>query len=212
MGSAEHALVVPIRSFTDGKTRLASLLPAGQRAALLCHMASGVVRAADRLTTVIVSSAAEVKDWASLGGLVCIDDPGSLDAAAQAGMEWARAQGLRRVIVAHADLPFARSFRAVIDGFADEDVVLVRGNRDRGTPVLAIPTNVTFRFAYGPGSFDRHLGEARHRTLPVRCVADAGLATDLDTPEDLRALVSSRELGAGSRCVHEREPRGLQHL
>jgi 2-phospho-L-lactate/phosphoenolpyruvate guanylyltransferase len=215
LGSAEPALVIPIRSFADGKTRLASLLPAKQRAELLCHMASGVVRAADGLTTVIVSSAEEVRAWASSGGLACIDDAGSLDAAAEAGIAWARAQGFRRAIVAHADLPLARNFRTVIDGFAEEDVVLVRGNRDRGTPVLAIPTNVAFRFCYGPGSFDRHLAEARRRNLPAHCVVDAGLATDLDTPEDVcrfRALVSSHEFDAGPLWAYERESRDLQHL
>lgn len=213
MKSAEPALVVPIRSFTHGKTRLAPLLSAAMRATLLSYMASGVVRAADGLTIVIVSSAAEVRTWALRGGLVCIDDPGSLDAAAEAGIEWARAQEFRRAIVAHADLPFACSFRAVIDGFANEDVVLVRGNRDRGTPVLAISTEKTFRFSYGPGSFDRHLVEARRRRLPVRHVVDVGLATDLDTPEDVRELiasVSSREFGSGSLCLHKRKPRDPQ--
>lgn len=205
MRSADTALIVPIRSFADGKTRLAPLLTTEERAELLCGMASGVVQAAEGLATVIVSSAVEVRAWASCRGLACINDPGSLNAAAAAGVEWARSRGCRRAVVAHADLPLARTFRAVVDGFADDDVVVVRGNRDGGTPVLAISTRVQFRFYYGPASFDRHLLEARRRSLPVRTVVDPDLATDLDTPEDIERLLASPSL---SRRVAGVAPRG----
>jgi len=54
--------------------------------------------------------------------------------------------------------------------------------------VLAVPTGVAFRFAYGPGSFRRHVAEARRLGLGVRVVRDPDLAFDVDVPEDLAAL------------------------
>lgn len=192
------AVVIPIRSFAAGKSRLARALPAAERAELLRVMADGVVRAAEDLPTVIVSSAPEVKFWAKIRDLSCVEDPGSLNGAAAAGVEWARSYAFARVVIAHADLPLATTFSPVVDGAEGYSVVVVRGNRGRGSPVLSISTMTPFRFAYGPGSFDRHVREARGRNLPVRTVLNAGLATDLDTPEDfnrLRGLISSTSSG-----------------
>ena len=54
-----------------------------------------------------------------------------------------------------------------------------------GTNVVAVPTTMAFRFAYGPGSFRRHLGSAIDAGLSVRVRRDPLLALDIDTPTDL---------------------------
>jgi 2-phospho-L-lactate guanylyltransferase (CobY/MobA/RfbA family) len=51
--------------------------------------------------------------------------------------------------------------------------------------VLAMPTDVGFRFSYGAGSFARHRAEARVRHLPARIVRDERLGWDVDVPADL---------------------------
>jgi hypothetical protein len=56
-----------------------------------------------------VSSAPDVHDWARARGLDVIDDPGSLDEAAAAGRAWVEARGRARAVIAHADLPLART-------------------------------------------------------------------------------------------------------
>jgi 2-phospho-L-lactate guanylyltransferase len=40
-------------------------------------------------------------------------------------------------------------------------------------------------FRFGPGSFAAHLAEAEQAEVPIVAVNRAGLAFDLDTPEDL---------------------------
>jgi 2-phospho-L-lactate guanylyltransferase len=57
-----------------------------------------------------------------------------------------------------------------------------------GTNVACVPTRAGFDFAYGLGSFARHLAEARRLGLRTRVVYDWRLASDLDVPADL-ALV-----------------------
>ena len=104
------------------------------------------------------------------------------------GVEWALSRGCGRVVIAHAVLPLVPTFQSVVDNVAEGTVVLVRANRDRGMPVLSIPTTTPFQFAYGSGSFDRHLREAGRRNLPARRIVDVGQATDLDTPEDFERL------------------------
>ena len=182
-------VVVPIRAFADGMARLAAVLTPAERAALGRDLATRVATAADGFPTVVVSSAPEVRDWASTNGLPTIDDPGSLDGAATAGVAWCAGHGLTRAIVLHADLPriSARSLDALARDGAAGVVAIAPCRRGDGTPAMSVPTATPFAFAYGPGSYRRHAAAARAAGLGVRAVRDADLAADLDLPEDLEA-------------------------
>jgi 2-phospho-L-lactate guanylyltransferase len=178
-------VVVPIRAFALGKARLAEHLTTDERAILARRLADRVIEATGDLPVVVVSSDAGVTAWAAEHGVAAIADPGSLDAAAAAGRAWARDQGCTRVVVAHADLPRARSFAGVVVDADRPVVTLVPCHRDDGTPVLSLPTAAEFDFSYGDGSFRRHVAEARRRGLAVRVVRDPDLAFDVDTADDL---------------------------
>jgi len=185
---SQAGVVVPIRAFALGKARLAEHLDPAARAALGRHLAQRVVAAAGTLDVAVVTSDAEVQEWASAQRLALVDDPGSLDAAADAGRGWAVSRGHRRVVVVHADLPHARSLAALVRDAGQPIVTAVPCHRDDGTPVLSVPTAREFTFAYGPGSFRRHAAEARRRGMGFRAVRDAELAFDVDVPSDLEDL------------------------
>jgi 2-phospho-L-lactate guanylyltransferase len=180
--------VVPIRAFALGKARLAASLDDTERAALARRWAEQVVHAAAPLPVVVVSSDPEVRDWAAELGVEVADDPGSLDGAAAAGREHFRARGYGRVVVAHADLPRAQGLVRLARDGSRPIVTIVPCHRDDGTPVLSVPTDCEFAFAYGPGSFRRHAAEARRLRLGVRVLRDRDLAFDVDVPDDLLAL------------------------
>jgi 2-phospho-L-lactate guanylyltransferase len=181
-------VVVPIRSFALGKARLAAELDASERAELGRRLATGVVSAASEFATVVVSSDVDVRAWARDLGIAAIDDPGSLDAAARAGRACFAARGATRCVIAHADLPFARSFASMARDASRPVVAIVPCHRDDGTPVLSIPVDVDFQFAYGNGSFFRHAAEARRLGLGVRVVRDPNLRFDVDLPVDLARI------------------------
>jgi len=187
-GDPAVAVVVPIRSFAGAKSRLAPVLDADARADLARRMADRVVDAAGSLPVVVVSSAPEVTAWAAGRGLAVVADPGTLDGAADAGRDWARARGCGRVVVAHGDLPRAVSLDAVATDADTAVAVIVPDRRDDGTPVLSVPTASAFRFAYGPQSAARHTAEAERCGLEVRLVRDPALAFDVDVPADYAAL------------------------
>ncbi len=186
--SISAGVVLPIRTFVGGKSRLAPVLSAAERHALLQDMATTVVRAAGDLVVLVVSSAPDVKEWAGLHDLEVVHDPGSLDDAAAYGRRLLSARGIARVVIAHADLPRAVNLDALlVDG--DRPVMaIVPCHRNDGTPVISLPAATPFRFAYGPGSFQAHVAQARHRGLSVRVVRDPDLAFDIDGPDDLRML------------------------
>jgi 2-phospho-L-lactate/phosphoenolpyruvate guanylyltransferase len=181
-------VVVPIRAFALGKARLAGHLAAEDRAELARRLADCVVTAAAGLRVLVVSSDDEVRRWAEARSVAILDDPGSLDGAAAAGRAWFAAAGATRVVVAHADLPRATTFRRVIGDGAQPIVTLVPCHRDDGTPVLSLPAHGKFTFRYGPGSFRRHVTEAHEHGLAVRVIRDPDLAFDVDTVDDLAVI------------------------
>lgn len=189
--SSRVGVVVPIRSFVGAKARLAQHLDEHERAAAFRQMADRVVDAAAPLTVLIVSSAPEVREWAEARGLAHVDDPGSLDGAATAGVDWMHAAGSGQAIVTHADLPRARNLARLAGG--PTVVTLVPCHRSDGTNVIALPTDAGFRFAYGPGSFERHVREVRRVGLDLVIDRDPDLMVDIDLPDDLRHLRSTSE-------------------
>lgn len=182
-GCHAAGVVLPVRSFTDAKARLADVLEPAVRAEIARRMADRVADAAATLRVVVVSSAAEVREWAGRRGFDLVEDPGTLDAAADAGRAHLRALGYERAVVAHADLPHARSLAPL--AVTGSIVALVPCHRDDGTNVLSVPVDVPFVFAYGPGSFRRHVAEAHRLGLGIRVVRAPDLAIDVDGAEDL---------------------------
>lgn len=181
-------IVIPIRAFDAGKSRLAAYLDPADRSRLLAAMAERVVGAAGTTPAVVVSSAPEVVAWAAERGVPVLDDPGTLDGAARAGLAHHRALGATRVAVVHADLPRVESLEPLTRG-GDDLAVVVPCHHGDGTPALSIPASVDFEFAYGPGSFERHVAEARRQGLRVVELRDhPGLRRDVDDVEDLLAL------------------------
>src|SRR5438876_4748789 len=187
-------VVIPVRAFALGKARLAGQLDDETGTDLARRLADRVGAASGELPTVVVSSASDVRDWARTRGLDVVDDPGTLDDAAAVGRGWVGARGCARAVIAHADLPLARSLAPLGRDGARPVVAIVPCHRDDGTTVLSVPVDAPFRFAYGPGSFRRHAAEARRLGLGFRVVRDADLAFDVDVPADLERLgvLSSR--------------------
>jgi 2-phospho-L-lactate guanylyltransferase len=186
------AIVVPLRAFAAGKARLAGRLDGEARAALGRRMADRVVAAASGLPVAVVSDDPEVREWAEALDLTQLGDPGSLDAAALEGLRWATRSGFARAAVVHADLPCARTLAPIVRDGGLPIATIVPCHRDDGTPAISLPTSVSadFGFAYGPGSFRRHVALARGAGLAVRVVRDADLGFDIDVPEDLDTLTA----------------------
>ena len=188
------AVVVPIRSFEGALSRLADALGRSGCRDLMRRMASRVVAAADGLPVHVATDDAEVAAWASnLGAaVVAVGRPG-LTTAVSVTVDRLAAAGVERAVVAHADLALARSLRPAVGS----GLVIVPDRRRDGSNVLCVPTDCGFRFAYGPGSFGRHLEEAGRLGLAVTVVEDDALAADIDHPEDLLALPAEDRLALG---------------
>ena len=189
MPASDIAVLIPVKAFTDAKGRLATALDAGARAALAERMATTVVRAAAPLDVWIVCDDRAVAGWAARLGANVLWKPGrGLNGAVEEGITDLAHLDIARAIVAHADLPHALELQHLAKRGG---ITLVPDRRDDGTNVIVLPTECGFRFAYGPGSFARHLAEARVRVDEVHVEHDERLSWDVDTPDDLAEPVWS---------------------
>ncbi len=179
-------VLIPVKAFDRAKSRLASSLDPAQRARLARAMATAVASAAAPLPVTVVCDDDDVARWAeSVGASVELTPGVGLNGAVAEAVERLRVRGVARVVVAHGDLPFARSFEHFLDGAGSDEIVVVPDRRRHGTNVLSVPTDAGFRFAYGSGSLDRHLAEAERLGHPVRVLTLDDLGWDIDEPEDL---------------------------
>lgn len=195
LSTAERAAVlVPIKSFDQAKGRLASRLDEGRRRRLAHVLAQGVVRAAAPTPCYVVCDDDEVAREATLWGARVVWSPTEgLNASVTAATERLRSAGHDHVVVAHGDLAFAP---ALAPGAFDHLIVpgeirLVTDAAGDGTNVASVPLDLAWRFGYGAGSCDRHVDEARRLGRHVEVVRDDPLGRDLDTENDLDAVLET---------------------
>lgn len=148
-------------------------------------MAERVLAAAAPLPVVVACDDETVADWATARGATIEWTPGvGLNGAVQQGFASLAGQDFDVVVIAHADLPHATALGRLAQH--PDVVTIVPDRHDDGTNVLAVPTSARdFTFAYGVGSFPRHVAEAARVGLAVRVERLPELQWDVDTPDDL---------------------------
>ncbi len=188
--SVHAGVLIPLKSFHHAKARLASQLSRRQRSALAAQMAWGVVQAAAPLPTFVICDDDDVADWAAEHGVEAIvrEAPG-LSAAVQSGVAEMAARGIDHLIVAHGDLPLAAAAvgelaQLVVPG----EVRLITDARRDGTNVVSLPAGLGWRFAYGPGSCERHVAEAERLGLTIEVMQHRVFSVDLDVPDDIASV------------------------
>ncbi len=192
-------VIVPVRSLTDGKRRLAGTLPqpARQRlvVALLTHVLE-VLGGHPRVRSLTIASPdLDVRTWARAHGVACRLCTGhDLNADVVEAMA-AVVEPCARVLVVHADLPHldARAIDRVLDAHAD---VVVARSSDGGTNLLALPHPAACPPRFGADSARAHACAARERDFSFQIVDDVALAFDIDTLDDACVWI-----GAGPTVV-----------
>ncbi len=179
----QEALLVPVKAFSEAKLRLAPALSAASRASLARAMATRVVQSAGAMPVAVVCDDREVAAWARELGALVIWEPGrGLNGAVQEGVSRLALLGVGLVVVAAGDLPLITDLGWITQF---PGITIVPDRRHDGTNVISVPSTAGFAFSYGPGSFSRHLQEARRLGTATRVVHSSLLAWDVDVPEDL---------------------------
>lgn len=175
--------MIPVKAFGLGKSRLEPILDASTRQQLSQALVERTLRLTGAISDkpTVVTGDDEVAEVAMALGADIHPDPGSglSDAVSSA-------VGRRRDtwLVVHADLPLLDGDDiAVLANLASDGVIVP--SPDGGTPIIG-GTDLDFPFAYGVGSFHRHL-----RSMPdATVVTTLGPSLDLDSPADLTAALT----------------------
>ena len=196
------AAVLPIRSFDGALSRLRPSLGESGCRDLMVWLAERVAAAATAggIPVYVVSDDPDVARWARDAdtAVVTVGRPG-LSTAAHAAVERLAEDGFDHAVIAHADLARARTLAPAVG----PGLTIVPDAVRDGSNVVCVPVDAGFRFAYGPGSFARHVAEANRLGLAVTVADDQDLAVDIDHPDDLRHLPAEcrRALGLGKRAT-----------
>ncbi|MBW3612952.1 MAG: 2-phospho-L-lactate guanylyltransferase [Chloroflexi bacterium] len=187
-------IIVPHRGLEAAKTRLAPSLDPAERIMLASQLLQRVLRVAREVTDdlVVISPSRPLAEIVDAAGARLVVQRGM---GLNAGLDQARSdavlEGIHTLVVLHGDLPNLRSedVMTLIGGLPEDGAPGVAIAPDRagtGTNALAIQPPGVINFRFGTGSFAQHAEEVARAGVPCVAVNRAGLAFDLDTPEDLR--------------------------
>jgi 2-phospho-L-lactate/phosphoenolpyruvate guanylyltransferase len=208
--------ILPIKSFSRAKQRLAPAVAGAARAQLAEAMASDVLDALARvagLAAVVVVTADEgARALARAAGVRLIDDPEEAgQSAATAVAIAAVGPDFRRALLVAGDCPALDPLE--VDALlarpaeADEEVVIVPDRHRTGTNALLLAPPDVISPAFGPGSRGRHLDLAAEAAVACTEAELPSLALDVDDASDIEALRAALagwpERGLRTRAVLE---------
>jgi 2-phospho-L-lactate guanylyltransferase len=192
--------IIPVKPLGAGKSRLAAVLGAEQRAALNKHLFGRVLQATlgvfrpERIA--IVTADTLLLPLTRGQGLHGLQDPGGgLNAALSLACRYAGDRGARAVLVLPSDLPqvTADDVKALVAVLGPEPgCVIAPDQQEQGTNALALAPPESGFFRFGLDSFQAHLEAAKARGMKLRILRRPGLAHDLDTPEEYRRFAKGQ--------------------
>jgi len=204
--------IVPVKPLRDSKSRLSHILGPDERAALtrniLGHTLQVLGNVREIFRTLVVSRDPAVLKIARKYGASTFSeaDRQDLNMALTRATHIAVSQHANSVLVLPSDLPFLtpEDVEMMITG-VDIDTRNGNGNgyhvqnralticsdhNKEGTNALLLSPPTGFTFRYGPGSFERHLEEAKRIGMTQRKIHAPGIKFDLDTEEDWEMYVA----------------------
>jgi 2-phospho-L-lactate/phosphoenolpyruvate guanylyltransferase len=212
--------IIPVKRFGQAKQRLLDRLDRPQRAAIVKAMLADVLAAtsaADSIERVIVVTGERRAERLALRHaqrsttpLEVLQEPKDRghSEAATLGIVRALALGAQCSALLPGDCPLldAAELDDALGRMAGGRVAVIPDRHGTGTNGLLLAPADAIGPAFGPGSADRHRERAERAGFEVATEALESMALDLDTPDDLEALVSDL------RERPERAPRTAEAL
>ena len=194
--------IIPVKPLNRAKSRLAQVVKAPTRAALVRSFFSrtlDVIAQTPRIGGVIVVSRdLTILELARQRAAIALAEADSgLNPAITQAVHWAVQHAAQSVMIIPVDLPLITpvDLNNMLDLAREPCALVVAPDRRlAGTNVLFVRPPDAIRFAYGAASFQAHCAQALARGLAVHEYHSPTTAFDIDLPDDLeryRALDAS---------------------
>lgn len=199
--------IIPVKPFGLGKSRLAGVLGATERAELnrrlFQHVFATTAAALGSERVAVVTADGDLRAHAQARKAHAVPDPagGGLNAALAEASRYACANGADSVLVLPSDLPLLQpeDIAALIAALTPTKACVIAPDaRELGTNALTLAAPPPDFFRFGEQSFAAHIEAARNHGVEPRIMRRPGLAFDLDTPDDYRQLANTQWSGTRS--------------
>lgn len=192
--------ILPIKAFDDAKSRLAAGYDPETRATLaqaMCHDVLIALQACTQVARILVVTrdAVAAALARTLGAHVIPDRSASHSQAVTQGVAYALAHGATRTLMVAGDCPLVTvaDLDAVLTHAAviGRSVTVVPDRDGAGTNALVLTPPDVITPSFGPGSHARHLEIAHRLGAKGTTFERTAFANDVDTPDDLAAVVAA---------------------
>ncbi|MCU0513050.1 MAG: 2-phospho-L-lactate guanylyltransferase [Anaerolineae bacterium] len=186
--------VIPVKPLNRAKSRLEKVLSPEQRhdlATMMFRQVLSVTTATPQITgTMVISRDTRAIGIAREFGAKTIQESSysDLNPALERATGVIRAWRAGAMLILPADLPFitAADLAAVVNrGHDISSIVIATDHHRNGTNVLLVRPPGLIGYAYGPGSFERHLAMAAQVRAQVSLYESEQTLLDIDEPDDL---------------------------
>jgi 2-phospho-L-lactate guanylyltransferase len=215
-------ILVPVKDFANAKSRLAPVLSRAEREQLARAMFANVLNALCEARHPLLSAArpaaigivtrdpeaiAMAQQICPAGRYEIVHDEqnaGETEAIA-AATQGAIARGAKFTLVIPGDAPLvtAAEIEQVLDAAPAEGTVLAPARDGEGTNAILRRPGDLFPLRFGNHSFAPHVCTAQATGKPVVILHLAGVALDIDRPEDLAALAAAAGELRAQRLVRD---------
>lgn len=199
-------VLIPVKNLVNAKQRLSGILSPSERRALSQAMVEDMLELLDTVPGIdgvlLVSDDSTAELLAYRYGARLIAEKGhsqGLNAAVSQAAAYLPALGASHMLVLHGDLPLicADDIKALIAGLPTLGQAMVRLVPDasrQGSNALLCSLPAPIEFAYGHNSFALHCEACRRQGVAAEQVCLDSLQLDIDTPQDLQALLELLQL------------------
>jgi 2-phospho-L-lactate/phosphoenolpyruvate guanylyltransferase len=194
-----RAIVLPVKSLSDSKTRLSPVLTPLERGALTLAMLEDVMDVTQAMSgweTWVVTPDESVLEIALSRSVHAVrEEKPTLTSAIRQVEEEATDRGVSVLAVLLPDTPLVTP-----DALAGAlrtlgPVVLAPATDETGTNLLVRRPPTAIRARFGTDSYRKHLEAAASADLPTAVVEAPELAFDLDVPGDILTVLDARRRG-----------------
>ena len=190
-------LLIPVKSLTTAKQRLAAALDQERRSQLAEAMLRDVMTAAagvlGRIDVALVTGDARARALAAEFSFLVIDDRRneSETAAIEMATAWCEQRGYDTTIVVPGDIPLITSgeLQRVLDAAPAEGAVFVPAYDRRGSNCILRRPASTILLRFGNDSFLPHCEAMRKTGRELVVLEMPGIGLDIDNPHELELLL-----------------------